>query len=210
MPASAAAAAYLAVVVQGLPGSDVTLRGVSVNPSQSGVLDLLRSWGAPLTWEPGGDAALREPVADLRVRTAAVRGGVVDADALLRAGEALPALMLLGALSLRGLRLCDLPALGARRDASCAYLDPIFAAFGIRIKRAPGELQVPPKASWMAPSAPRFVDACSDPSLAITACTLALACPGETVVEHAAGALAAMYPGFIEAAQKLGASIEQV
>jgi 3-phosphoshikimate 1-carboxyvinyltransferase len=169
IPGSAAQAAMLAALVQALPGSDVTLRGVSVNPSQSGVLDVLRSWGAPVTWSPLGDAALREPIADLRVQSAAVRGGVVDADLLLRSGEAVLALWLIGTQSRRGVRLCDLDVVGRQH--------------------------------W---------NAQGDPLVALAACSLALATPGETVVQEALFALTALYPGFIRAVQELGASIEYV
>jgi 3-phosphoshikimate 1-carboxyvinyltransferase len=210
MPGSAAHAALFAALVQALPGSDVTLRGVSINPSQSGVLDVLRSWGAAITFMPTGDAALREPQADLRIRPAAVRGGVVDADLLLRAGEAVPALWLIGALSRRGVRLCELQALEPQqRDPGWSKLDALFARFGVTVDRSSHELFVPQSTLQRAP-AQREWDAGDDPDSALAACTLALATPGETVVQHGLGALSAMHPGFLRAAQELGASIEYV
>jgi len=203
IPGSAAQAAMLAALVQALPGSDITLTGVSVNPSQSGVLDLLRSWGAPITWTPRGDAALREPVADVRIRPAAVRGGVVDADLLLRSGDAVPALWLIGTQSRRGVRLCDLNVVEAQPP------DGLLSAFGVAADRAPNELFIPPCA--LEPTGVRRSwDARGDALLALAACTLALATRGETVVQHALFALSALYPGFIRAAQELGASIEYV
>jgi 3-phosphoshikimate 1-carboxyvinyltransferase len=210
IPGSAAQAAMFAGLVQALPGSDITLRGVSANPAQSGVFDLLRSWGAPVTWNPIGDAALREPVADLRIKAAAVRGGVVDADLLLRAGEAVPALWLIGTQSRRGVRLCDLNVLGVQqRDPGWSWLDALLAEFGVALDRGPNELFIAPCA-LAGSGARRDLDAQDDPLGALTACTLALATPGETVVQHALTALTAQYPGFIRAAQELGASIEFV
>jgi 5-enolpyruvylshikimate-3-phosphate synthase len=186
------------------------MRSVSVNPSQGGVLDVLRSWGGAVTWNPLGEAALREPVADLRVRPAAVRGGVVDADLLLRCGEAAPALWLIGALSRRGVRLCDLNVLHAQQpDPGWSRLDALFAAFGSPVQRAPNEVFIV-RSELAASATPRVWDAKHDPHSALAACTLALATPGETVVEHALRALSALYPGFIHAAQELGASIERV
>ena len=200
----------LAALVQALPGSDITLHDVSVNPAQSGVLDVLRSWGGAVTWNPRGDAALREPVADVRIRPVAVRGGVVDADLLLRSGEAVPALWLIGTQSRRGVRLCDLNVIAPQQpDPSWSRLDEMFSAFGVTVDRGPNELFIPPCA-LAASGARRQWDARGDPLAALTACTLALATPGETVVQHALFALTALYPGFIRAAQELGASIEYV
>jgi 3-phosphoshikimate 1-carboxyvinyltransferase len=210
IPGSAAQAGVLAALVQTLPGSDVTLRGVSLNPSQSGVLDLLRSWGGALTVNPLGDAALREPVADLRIRHAAVRGGVVDGDLLLRCGEAAPVLWLLGAHSRRGVRLCDLNVLRAQqRDPGWTSLDALCATLGVNVERAPEEVFVP-HSELSSKTRVRAWDCQGDSETALIACALALATPGETVVEHALRALTALYPGFIRAAQELGASIEHV
>ena len=212
LPGSAALAAHFASLVQWLPGSDVTLRGVSLNPTRSGVLDVLRSWGAALSVLPVGDATLREPVADVRVQPAAVRGGVLDAELLVRSADALPALALLGPISARGVRLCELGALAAQPDPELAQLEALLAAFGLAPSRQADELHVPRRAAGAldASDAPRVVDACDDHALALAACTLALATPGETVVQHAARALHAVYPGFLAAARQLGACIEPV
>lgn len=212
MPGSAVVAAHLASVALALPGSDVTLRDVSVNPSQSGVLDLLRSWGAALTWNPCGDAALREPLAELRITPAAVRGGAVDGELLLRSGDAAAALVLIGALSQRGVRVYERQALGAHADPDLRMLDTLSAAFGIAITRTATELHVRGQAALArAPTRHvRVVDAHGDAALALAACALALASAGETVVERATAALSALFPGFVFAAQNLGASIEYV
>lgn len=207
LPGSAALAGHFACLAQLLPNSDLLLHDASVNPSESAAIDMLRSWSATaLTITPKGDAALREPIADVHVRTAAVRGGVVGVELLARASETLPALALLGLAARRGVRLCELEWLGGRSDAEARALDAVFGAFDVTIERTPGELFVAPRAA--PPRAVRQANSQDDPELALLACTLALATPGETVVEHAATALAAVHPGFIPAARQLGASIE--
>jgi 3-phosphoshikimate 1-carboxyvinyltransferase len=208
LPGSVALAAHFACTLQLMAAGQLALRGVLMNPSRSGMLDLLRSWsgGAALTIVPTGDAALREPIADLALRPAAVRGGVVGGELLPRAGSALPALAALGLATRRGVRLCDLRWLSDDEAAGLYKLEPMLSAFGAELARGDGELLV--TRSARAPSAPRRIDAGDDPELALLACTLALATPGETVVEHAAMALSAMHPGFIETARLFGAVIE--
>ncbi|MEY4581380.1 MAG: hypothetical protein RL701_6083 [Pseudomonadota bacterium] len=211
LPGSAVLAAHIAVLAQWLPGSDVTLRCVSVNPSQSGVLDVLRSWGAPITWQHLGDAAMREPIADIRVGSAQVRGGVLDAELVVRAGAALPALALLGPIAARGVRLYDLGSLAACDDPEWLRIDPVLGAFGFASERAAMELAIPRAVPAGVPPDLRReneVDAQGDAALALLGCTLALASHGETVVQHAARALRAIHPGFVSALQQLGASIE--
>ena len=51
----------------------VTLRGVGVNPTRTGLLDILRMMGADIEVQPLSDATA-EPIADIRVRRSALRG----------------------------------------------------------------------------------------------------------------------------------------
>jgi 3-phosphoshikimate 1-carboxyvinyltransferase len=206
LPGSTTLAGYLAVAAQLLPGSDITLTNVGINPSRSGALEMLAQWGRAVSVVPKGDAALREPIADIRVCSAALRGGVIGGELLVRARDELPALALLGVVAQRGVRLCDLAWLGAEPDSTWAALDPLLGAFGIAVERSAGELYVPRQAQ----PRPAQVDARDDPRLSICACVLGLASAGETVVKHAANALSAVYPGFIEAARALGAELDLV
>jgi 5-enolpyruvylshikimate-3-phosphate synthase len=129
---------------------------------------------------------------------------------LLRSGEAVPALWLIGAHSRRGVRLCDLNVLRAQqRDPGWSSLDALFACFGVAVDRGPDEVSIAHSVLGSA-GARREWDAQGDAQNALIACTLALATPGETVVQHAQTALSALYPGFLRAAQELGASIEYV
>ena len=206
LPGSTTLASYWAVAAQLVPGSDITLTDVGVNPSRSGALEMLGQWSNALDLVPKGDALLREPIADVRVRAAGLRGGVIGGELLVRASDELPALALLGVVAQRGVRLCDLTWLGAEHDATWAALDPLLAAFGIASERSPGELYVPRQREQRSAE----FDAGDDPRLSLCACVLGLACAGVTVVKHAAQALSAVYPGFIEGAQALGADIDFV
>ena len=58
---------------------ELRIAGVGVNPTRTGALDVLRRMGASIRVEPVA-GALTEPVADLIVRPASLRGTVVTAD----------------------------------------------------------------------------------------------------------------------------------
>lgn len=73
VPADISSAAFLMVGASIAPGSDVTLEHVGMNPTRTGVIHILRAMGADiqvLDERAVGD----EPVADLRVRGAPLRG----------------------------------------------------------------------------------------------------------------------------------------
>jgi 3-phosphoshikimate 1-carboxyvinyltransferase len=73
VPGDPSAAAFLAVAALVVPGSEVRIEGIGVNPGRTGLFTMLKEMGADLSFsnlrEEGG-----EPVADLRVRHSALRG----------------------------------------------------------------------------------------------------------------------------------------
>lgn len=76
VPADFSSAAFFIVAASIIPGSDVTLRAVGLNPRRTGLLAALRLMGADIVEdnhaEHGG-----EPVADLRVRHAPLQGAQI-------------------------------------------------------------------------------------------------------------------------------------
>ena len=73
VPADISSAAFFMVGASIAPGSDITLERVGVNPTRTGVIDILRLMGANIEFlnqrQAGG-----EPVADIRVRYAQLKG----------------------------------------------------------------------------------------------------------------------------------------
>jgi 3-phosphoshikimate 1-carboxyvinyltransferase len=73
VPGDPSSAAFPLVAALIVPGSDITITGVGLNPTRAGLLDCLREMGADITLQDqrveGG-----EPVADLRVRAGPLNG----------------------------------------------------------------------------------------------------------------------------------------
>ncbi len=96
VPGDISSAAFLLVAASIAPGSDVLLRHVGVNPTRIGVITLLRAMGADIALyaerEVGG-----EPVADIRVRHAPLRGIEIPAEQIPLAIDELPVLFIAAA-----------------------------------------------------------------------------------------------------------------
>lgn len=96
IPADISSAAFFLVAASIAPGSDLLLRHVGMNPTRVGVLNILRLMGADIEViaprEVGG-----EPVADLRVRAAPLRGIVIPRDEVPLAIDEFPALLVAAA-----------------------------------------------------------------------------------------------------------------
>jgi 3-phosphoshikimate 1-carboxyvinyltransferase len=73
VPADFSSAAFFIVAASLVPGSELLLRRVGMNPRRTGLLHVLRLMGADIVEENVGEQG-GEPVADLRVRHAPLRG----------------------------------------------------------------------------------------------------------------------------------------
>ncbi|WP_078120191.1 3-phosphoshikimate 1-carboxyvinyltransferase [Thiosocius teredinicola] len=96
VPADISSAAFFLVGASIAPNSDLTLQHVGMNPTRDGVINILRLMGADITVmnerEVGG-----EPVADLRVRSAALKGIRIPEDQVPLAIDEFPVLFVAAA-----------------------------------------------------------------------------------------------------------------
>jgi 3-phosphoshikimate 1-carboxyvinyltransferase len=96
VPGDISSAAFFLVAASIAPGSDLLLTHVGVNPTRTGVLSILQLMGADITLkncrEVGG-----EPVADIRVRHAPLRGIEIPREQVPLAIDEFPALFVAAA-----------------------------------------------------------------------------------------------------------------
>lgn len=96
IPADVSSAAFLMVGASIAPGSDVVLRHVGMNPTRVGVINILTLMGADITVLEPRDVG-GEPVADLRIRYAGLRGIDIPEDEVPLAIDEFPALFIAAA-----------------------------------------------------------------------------------------------------------------
>lgn len=73
VPADISSAAFFIAAALLVPGSEVVLEQVGVNPTRTGLLTILARMGAEIEIQPSGEEG-GEPTADLHLRPAALRG----------------------------------------------------------------------------------------------------------------------------------------
>ncbi len=96
VPADISSAAFFIVGASIARDSEITLEHVGVNPTRTGVIDILKLMGADIELmnprEAGG-----EPVADIRVRSAPLKGAVIPANLVPLAIDEFPAIFVAAA-----------------------------------------------------------------------------------------------------------------
>ena len=91
VPGDISSAAFWLVAASIIPGSELILRNVGVNPTRTGILDVLQSMGADITLE-NQRLSGSEPVADIRVRSAKLHGTSFGAAIMPRLIDEIPVL----------------------------------------------------------------------------------------------------------------------
>ncbi|MEO7178015.1 MAG: 3-phosphoshikimate 1-carboxyvinyltransferase [Allosphingosinicella sp.] len=133
IPGDPSAAAFLAVAALVVPGSELTIEGVGVNPSRTGLFELLVEMGADLSFsdprESGG-----EPVADLSVRHSSLRGIDVPPELAPRMIDEYPILFVAAAFARGTTRTSGLGELRFKESDRLAAMAEGLRAIGARVE----------------------------------------------------------------------------
>lgn len=126
-------AAFFLVAAAIVPGSDVLIKAAGVNPTRTGLIDIMQEMGADIVLEnrrsEGG-----EPVADIRVRPAPLKGVEVRGDISGRAIDELPLVALLGAFASGDTVVRGAAELKVKESDRIAGLAANLAAAGVQIE----------------------------------------------------------------------------
>lgn len=142
IPADLSSAAFFLTAAAVTPGADLVLEGVGVNPTRTGVLDILRLMGADISDTNAGSLG-GEPVADLRVRGSELHGIDIDPALVPLAIDEFPAIFVAaacaqGVTTLRGaaeLRVKESDRIGVMAEGLTSLgIDAQVLEDGIRIQ----------------------------------------------------------------------------
>lgn len=92
VPGDISSAAFVIVAALLTPDSDVTLTNVNLNPTRTGLLDVLQAMGADITVTPTGYQA-GDPVATIQVRHSVLKGTEVGGETVVRMIDEFPIFM---------------------------------------------------------------------------------------------------------------------
>ncbi len=190
VPGDISAAAFFLVAGCIVPGSEICLRGVGVNPTRTGILDILRAMGADIEIVPV-DSAGAEPQADLIVRSSSLKGIAIGGTLALRALDELPVAAVAAAFAEGDTVMSDAAELRAKESDRVARTVAGLRTLGIDAEERPDGMVI----RGGRPCGPGLVDANGDHRIAMAFSVAALACEGGVWVDGAES-VASSYPGF--------------
>jgi 3-phosphoshikimate 1-carboxyvinyltransferase len=203
IPGDLSSATFLIVAALIVPGSDVTVEGVGLNPTRSGALDALQAMGAELEVTVTGDA-MGEPVGRVRARGSRLRGARIAGELALRAIDEIPALAVAAACADGQTVFADLAELRIKESDRIAALARELGRAGAAVTEQPDGLSVV-GLGGRAPAGGAVVPE-HDHRIAMSGAILGLRAAEETSIPTAD--IGTSFPQFAETLANLGAPIE--
>jgi 3-phosphoshikimate 1-carboxyvinyltransferase len=190
VPGDLSSAAFFLVAALLVPGSEIVIEGVGLNPTRSALLDFLASAGAAieirnLRLEAG------ETVGDLEVRHSRIRGGTIEGAITAALIDEIPVLAVLGAASEEGLTVRDAAELRVKETDRIATVAGNLERMGVSVEVAPDGFHLPGGQRFQAARCESF----GDHRIAMAFAVAALAAGGECLIEGAEAA-AVSFPEF--------------
>jgi 3-phosphoshikimate 1-carboxyvinyltransferase len=192
VPADPSAAAFWLVAGSIHPDAELVLDGVSTNPTRRAIIDILRRMGADIEerGRSSGDAD-GEPLADLVVKSARLRGVDLGPADVAAAIDEIPVLCLAAAVAAGTTRIRGAGELRHKESDRIAGIAAGLTALGARVRVSGDDMEIE-GGRRLAGAVTETLD---DHRLAMTFAVAGLIAEGETTVLRPTSA-AISYPGF--------------
>ena len=199
VPGDISSAAFWLVAGAITPGADLTVQNVGLNPSRTGVLDVLAQMGARIELLNGREVA-GEPVGDLRVTHGPLQAFTIGADLIPRLVDEIPVLAVAACYAEGVSRVSGAEELRVKETDRLAVMARQLGAMGARIEEFADGMTIQGGVTLHGAE----VDSETDHRVAMSLAVAAQVAQGPTQL-HRAEAAAVSYPGFWEDLERLQA-----
>jgi 3-phosphoshikimate 1-carboxyvinyltransferase len=200
VPADFSSAAFFIVAATLVPGSELRVEAVGMNPRRTGLLAALRAMGADIReenrQEQGG-----EPVADVVVRHAPLKGIDVPAQIVPDMIDEFPILFVAAACAQGRTRVSGAAELRVKESDRIATMAAGLRALGIQVEETPDGAVI--EGGCLTGGA---VDSLGDHRIAMSFAVAAQLAEGDVVINDVAN-VATSFPGFTDLAWQAGMNL---
>jgi 3-phosphoshikimate 1-carboxyvinyltransferase len=141
VPADFSSAAFFVVAALLVPGSDVSLDGVGLNPTRTGLLSILERMGAEIEVDPAGERG-GEPSGRLRIRPSQLRGTEVGGGDIPLAIDELPLVALAACFAEGETTIRDAAELRRKESDRIATVSEALRALGATVETSEDGMRI--------------------------------------------------------------------
>jgi 3-phosphoshikimate 1-carboxyvinyltransferase len=182
-PSDISSAAFFIVAALLVPGSNLAIRGVGLNPTRSALLDFLTGMGARIRI-PELQSNNGELVGDLVVEHSELRGGEISGGLTAALIDEIPVLAVLGAKTQEGLTVRDAGELRIKETDRIKTMVENLGRLGVKAEELPDGMMIPGRQKFHAAE----FDSFGDHRIGMAFAVAALAADGPSVIRGAEAA----------------------
>ncbi len=196
VPGDISSAAYFIAAASLVPGSELLIRNTGTNPTRAGILQAARAMGADI--RPVSETMQGEPAADLLVRTASLKGTVIEGSLIPALIDELPVLAVMAAAAEGETVIRDAAELKVKESDRIATVTEGLRAMGADITPTDDGMII----RGGRPLHGALIHTYGDHRLAMSFAVAGMIAEGETLLDNAECA-AVSYPAFFTDLQRL-------
>jgi 3-phosphoshikimate 1-carboxyvinyltransferase len=198
VPGDLSSGVFLLAAALILPGSNVVIHNVGLNPTRSAVLDVLSGWGAPISIVSlRGESG--ELIGDVSVRHADLSGGTLSGELVAQLIDELPMLAALAPYTDQGVEIRDATELRVKESDRIAVLADNLRRMGAQVEERPDGLRIEGRSANRLHGAE--IDPRGDHRMAMAFAIAALGAAGDSVIRDSE-CVAISYPDFFSVLER--------
>jgi 3-phosphoshikimate 1-carboxyvinyltransferase len=191
VPGDISSTAFLLVAAALLGDPGVTIQGVGVNPTRTGVLDVLEAMSAHVKIDRAPDTDAAEPAADIRASVSELRATSIGGALIPRLIDEIPVLAVAAACARGATTIGDAAELRVKESDRIAALGRELGKMGIEVRERPDGMTIKGPQRFRGAR----VTSGGDHRIAMALAVAGLVADGETVIEDV-GCVATSFPQF--------------
>jgi 3-phosphoshikimate 1-carboxyvinyltransferase len=203
VPADLSSAAFVMLAAVLAEDANILITNVGVNPTRTGVVDILQGMGADISLE-NPQLLGEEPVADIRVRSSRLQGGSVDPALVSLAIDEFPVLFVAAASASGKTGFSGIGELRVKESDRIAAMSEGLRKLGIQVDESADGAVV-----HGGEFAGATVQSHGDHRIAMSLALAGTVAKGEVLVEDVA-AVDTSFPGFCDCMASIGANIRPI
>jgi len=192
VPGDISSAAFWLVAGSIVPNSEIVIENVGINPTRTGILEILGAMGADITPENRREVT-GEPVADIRVRSASLKGCEIGGGIIPRLIDELPILAVAAACAEGRTVIRDAAELRVKESDRIAAMAEGLRALGVEVIEHPDGMEI----FGGRPLTGAIVDSYNDHRIAMSLAIAGLVAQKRPTQIQRAGCVTISYPSFI-------------
>jgi len=190
VPSDLSSAAFFIVAALLVPGSELSIGGVGLNPTRSALLDFLTGMGAAIRI-PTLESQNGELVGEIVVRHSELRGGIIEGALTAALIDEIPVLAVLGAATEQGLTVKDASELRIKETDRIRTVVENLGRMGVQAEELPDGMVIPGRQKFHAAQ----IESGGDHRIAMAFAVAALRADGTSVI-NGAEAASVSFPEF--------------